>query len=357
MSMPHVVVSSLPQGTSFSRVILALAQCRGDVMAARAYTERWTSTPQVHATFETWLEKSAVPAGSTTDATWCGPLAPFSISAEAILILRGMSILGALEPKMTKVPIHASIPHETPSAASGAWLAQGQPTPFTKANFESRIQEYYKFGAGSVLTRELIDAAGLATYPLPDAEATVRRVVLGKLAVALDQAFLLPTVAPSSAGPGAITNGATQITSTGSTAAAIATDLGSMVAAMGTPGPFVWIMQPKTMSKIALTVNGPVTADLPRTLAAIPVIASATSPQQITLVDPAAIWLSDAGQFTVEYSDQAVIQQDDAPDNPALATTVMNSLWAENKFGIKALRWLNYQRVEANSVCWMTVAY
>ena len=65
----------------------------------------------------------------------------------------------------------------------------------------------------------------------PDAEATVRRTVLGGLAKSLDNQFLLPTVAAvANVNPASITNGATEITSTGSTAAQIAADLALMLA-------------------------------------------------------------------------------------------------------------------------------
>src|SRR6187549_3734662 len=98
MSVPNVVVSSLPTGTAVSRYIIAKALGRGDLYAERMIAERWTDTPQVAATLNVPLGvKAAVAAGSTTDATWAGPLAPHGIAAEALTIMRGMSILGALE--------------------------------------------------------------------------------------------------------------------------------------------------------------------------------------------------------------------------------------------------------------------
>ena len=78
----------------------------------------------------------------------------------------------------------------------------------------------FKYGVIVPLSEELV---ALST---PDAEATVRRTVLGGLAAALDNQFLLPTVAVSAGvNPGSVTNGSTEITTTGTTAAQIAADL------------------------------------------------------------------------------------------------------------------------------------
>ena len=55
-------------------------------------------------------------------------------------------------------------------------------------------------------------------------------------------------------------------------------------------------MKPKTMYRIAL-VLGSQAAGLPATLFGIPVIASNSSPAQITLLDPSAILYSDSGRL------------------------------------------------------------
>jgi hypothetical protein len=62
--------------------------------------------------------------------------------------------------------------------------------------------------------------------------------------------------------PASLLNGSTEVTTTGTTAAQIAADLAGLLAAVTTPGPLVWIMQPKTMYRIAL-VLGSQAAGLP----------------------------------------------------------------------------------------------
>jgi hypothetical protein len=74
-------------------------------------------------------------------------------------------------------------------------------------------------------------------------------------------------------------------------------------------------------------------------------------------VDPSAILYSDSGQFDLDTSDEALLQEDTAPDNPTLASSVMTSLWTSNEFVIKASRWLAWLRAVSGSVAYMTVTY
>jgi HK97 family phage major capsid protein len=351
MSVLTRPVSILPAGTAVSRYISALAIGRGDRYRELTVADQWLDTPQVKATLE-WRMKAAVPAGSTTDAAWASPLSPYGIMAEAITILRGMSILGALEPQMQTVPLHVRLARETGAGVTGGWVGPGQAVPFQKTDFATIIEEHFKYGVLVALSEELVRLSN------PSAEATVRRTVLGGLAKAIDNQLLLPTVAVSAGiNPASVTNGSTERVTTGSTAAAIAADLASMLGSVTTPGPLVWIMKPKTMSYLALTL-GSQAAGLPATLFGIRVIASINSPAQIALLDPSAIIYSDSGQFDVDVSRQATPQIDSAPTEPTGASDVMQSFFQRNLVGIKALRWLAWLNPSpTTSASFMTVAY
>jgi HK97 family phage major capsid protein len=351
MSLPNVVVSARPAGTATSRFISALALGGGDRYRELQIADQWLDTPQVKATLEL-RTKAAVASGSTTDATWAGPLAPYGIAAEAITIMRGMSILGALESKMQNVPLHTWIATETGAGITGGWVAAGAAIPVQKTAFATIVEEHFKYGVIVPLSEELVR---LST---PSAEATVRRTVLGGLAAAIDNQFLLPTVAVSAGvNPASVTNGSTEVTTTGTTAAQMSADLAALIAAVTTPGPLVWVMKPKTMYRIALTL-GSQAAGLPATLFGIPVIASINSPAQIALLDPSAMLYSDTGQFDIDVSEQALLQLDDAPANPTVAGTVMASLYQRNLVAIRALRWLAWLNpTPTTSAAFMTVAY
>jgi HK97 family phage major capsid protein len=253
---------------------------------------------------------------------------------------------------MQRVPLHTRISTETGAGFTGAWVAAGGAIPVQLTAFATLIQEHYKFGAITVLSRELVE------HSSPDAEATIRRAVLGGLTAALDNQLLLPSVAVSAGvNPASLTNGATEITTTGTTAAQIAADLAGLLAAVTSPGPLTWVMRPKTMYRIAL-VLGHQAAGLPNTLFGIPVIASTTSPAQVALIDPHAMLFSDSGQFDVDVSTQAAFQLDSAPAEPTASSTVFSSLFQRNLLAIRAMRWLAWLNPSpTTTAAFMTVAY
>lgn len=345
-------VSLLPTGTAFSRYCMALGLGGGYLPDAVEISRQWRDTPHVTAALEGLHTKAAVGAGTTTDVAWAGSLAGYGIASEALTLLRGASIVGALEPKMRRVPFRVKVPRETGTGTGGAWIGQGLSTPVAKTAFDNVQQEVYKCGVITVLSKELLVASD------PDAERTIRETVVNGLAAFVDQQFLLPTVAlAADLRPAAITNGATEVTSTGTSAAQINADLGALLAAVTTPGLRTWIMRPGTAYRIAATIGGTAAIDVPRTLFGIPLILSANSPAQITLVDPAQILYSDNGEIELSPSAYAALQMDSAPVDPPVAATVVTSLWPMNLWGLKALRWIAYLRAQAGSVAFMTVAY
>jgi HK97 family phage major capsid protein len=332
---------------------MCLGAGNGDMYTELMLAEKFKDSPQVHATLEL-RTKSAVAAGTTTDATWAGPLAQYGIAGEALALLRGASIIGALEGRMRRVPARTKVPRETGSGTSGAWIGQGLNTPIAAAAYDTLTQEAYKAGKIVVLSKELLKMGD------PDAERTVRETVIAGVAAYLDSQFLTNTVTLSAdLRPASITNGATAVTQSGVTAAAVVLDLGSLIAAITTSGGgLVWIMRPLTAYNIAAKLAGVgMTTDIPRTLLGIPLVLSANSPQQITLVDAANILYSDAGGFDVSISENALLELDSAPSEPTAAATVMTSLYARNLWAVKVIRWLAYLRAQTGAVSYMVTTY
>jgi hypothetical protein len=170
MSVLTRPVSILPTGTAVSRYIIAKALGRGDRYRELQTAERWLDTPHVKATLELY-EKSAVASGSTTDSTWAASLSAYGIAAEALTIMRGLSILGALESKMQSVPLHTRLARETGAGFSGGWVAAGGAIPVQLTAFATIVEEHFKYGVITVLSEELL------TLATPAAEATIRRSV------------------------------------------------------------------------------------------------------------------------------------------------------------------------------------
>ena len=87
------VKANLAPGTGFIRYVQALAVSRGVPMAALEYAKRWKdSTPEVEL-----ILKAAVAAGTTTDATWAGPLVQLqNLTAEFLELLRPATVFGKI---------------------------------------------------------------------------------------------------------------------------------------------------------------------------------------------------------------------------------------------------------------------
>jgi hypothetical protein len=213
MPEPYRVVSALPAGTSLARYIQALALGCDDMYTAVQKAETWTDTPHIAKALELRM-KAAVSPMSTSDATAAGPLALYGVASEAITLLRGMMIFGALEPRMQRVPLHVKIPIERGTGFTGGWVAEGAPIPVQKTAFATSIEEFYKFGVITPLAEELVTTSDPAATP------TINRFVLGGLGRGVDTQFLTPTIALSAGvNPASILNGATEITTTGTTSA------------------------------------------------------------------------------------------------------------------------------------------
>ena len=234
---------------------------------------------------------------------------------------------------------------------SGAWIGEGLSTPVAASAYSAVQQEDYKAGKIVVLSAELLKFGNRS------AERTIRESMAAGVGKFLDGQLLDPTVTLSAGvRPAAITNGATAVMSTGTTAAQINADLAALLAAITTDGAgLVWVMRPQTAAKIAATIGGTAAVNVPLSLFGIPLVLSANSPQQVTLIDTPHILFSDDGGIDIDTSDDATVQLNDAPTDPAVAATVFQSLWNNNLFGIRVTRWVAWLRAQSGAVSYMTV--
>ena len=355
-------IAPLPAGTALARFLHVLTESRSDLLWGQQIVEQrsvprpgmdasalWSTTPQVGKALELCI-KAAIAPGTVTDATWASPLVQSRLAEDALTAMRGVSIIDALAPRCRKVPFGVKIPRSLSTSPVGAWLPESQPIPFTSLTYDSVALASTKLGTAVGMTYELLTAGTPASYQI------VTRDLLTGLALAIDRLLLDPTVVAAPGKPASITNGATAITSTGSTAAAIAADLASLEAAITTGATgATWIMRPMTMAKVAAALGA--ASDLPRNLHAFPVIVSSNSPAQITLVDAAAILLADDGGFDVGVTKEATPQMDSAPMSPPDATVVNRPLWQQNEVAVKAIRWINWLRAATGAVSYMAVSY
>ena len=343
---------NLPKGTAFTRYAMALACSKGNPMAAAEVAkQRWSgSTPEVES-----ILRAAVAAGTTTDTVWAKPLVPYQdMQGELIELLRPLTILGRMS-GFRNIPFNVRMPRQTSGATVG-WVGEGLAKPVTKLGFDTVTVPHAKIAAIIAITEEL------ARMSTPSAEATVRQDLLETISQFMDVQFIDQTVAAvGDVSPGAITNGIAGVDSTGATVALVTADLNAALTTMSVANiamrsPY-WIMHTRTFNYLRTLRT---TQDIfafrdelnANRLMGYPVIVSNNVPLRdqnagggtegyITLVDASEIFMADDGETMLDVSREASLQMDSAPSAGAQALV---SLWQNNLVGIRAERYVYWQR-------------
>jgi HK97 family phage major capsid protein len=351
------VKANVPPATAFTRMVQAYAACKGDSGAAAQYATRWKdSTPEV----ELFI-KAAVAAGTTTDAAWAGPLAPYKpMQDEFLEFLRPATIVGKI-PNLRQVPFLTSVPSQTGGAAA-QWVGEGAPKPVGALQFGTVTLGLTKCAIIVVITDEL------AKNSTPSAEAVIRQDLVNAIAYLVDTEFTLPARAPvANVAPGSITNGVTPITSAGTTPANGRTDIAAMMSALVAAGlsaaQSVLLMSESNAAALSNALNPlgqPLFPGLNITGGTglgIPVITSQAVASNVILLHPPSILFADEGGVAIDVSREASLQMDSAPMNPPDATVIMTSLWQSNRVGIRAERAINWKKARAGCVQYTVQTY
>ena len=204
-------------------------------------------------------------------------LAVAGVASEVAEIIRDTSIAGALLTRGRRAPLNVTVPRET-TAPVADWLQEGKPTPMRAGAYAGVSLPAYKGVTLSIITSELTTHGGR------DAEGLVTKTMTGSLGGFLDRQLLDNTVsALAGVRPASLTFGGTKVSQTGTTSAAITTDLAAIMAGITTSqSSLLWIGPPLTFARIALALPG--TLESGRLLG-IPYLANGNSPRQLTLID------------------------------------------------------------------------
>ena len=350
------VKSNLPKGTAFTRMCMALACSKGDSYQALEHSKKWKdSTPEVEL-----MVKAAVAAGTTTDATWAGPLAVTQPLVDEFLeLLRPRTLIGRI-PGMKRVPFNVSISSQTTGGTYG-WVGQNKPKPVTKADYATVSLAFAKAAGIIVLTEELVK---LST---PSAEGLVREEMIAGMGQFLDVQFQDPAVAAvAGVNPASITNGASTAAASGVTGAAAKADLAARVATFTAAGiPLegsVWLMSDSNAFGLGLAMNAlgqplfPGVGINGGTIFGIPIVVSNALGTRVVLMHAPSILYADDGGVSIDVSREASVQMDSAPTDVVDATTVYISLWQRNLVGLKAERFITWVRARAAAVTYITAA-
>jgi HK97 family phage major capsid protein len=310
-------------------------------------------------------QRAAVGGATTAQSGWASELSPSpGIFRDVFTAVQGRSLALRVLANAPQTEFNLPTPKETGSAATVNWRGESLAAVTLKSTTGLFTLKYREIGGFLVLTIEMDRMSS------PTGQAQLSRLAPEAIVGFLDQQFFDPTITATSSRPASITNGAQPVTSTGSTASAIAADLSSMIELMqilSNGDGWMFCMRPTTYFSIAAkfaAVGLPIT---PGFLVGIPVLLGSKSPKQITLVDTSNIaWATD-GQVVLDLSSEASAEMVDSPTQSGVAGTGASlvSFWQSGLVGIRAALGINWQTIRyatgsptVSAACtFMSVAY
>jgi HK97 family phage major capsid protein len=348
-------------GIGMARVAMALLRNAGN--RAEAVEDIRRTWPDQADELELQL-RAPVAAGTTTHATWAGPLVqPTTLANEFLEFLRPRTLLGRI-PGLRQVDFNSRVLSQT-GAGTYNWVGEGKPKPLTALALGAVQLAFNKIAGIIVLTEETIK------YSTPSAERIVRDDMVAGIAGFMDNQFLDPTItAIAGVRPASITEGVAGTAASGATEAAARADIRALLGGfignnIGLDG-VVLLANPSVAFNLGTMVNAlgqPAFPGITKdggNLLGIPVITSNATAlaSQIVAVHAPSILIADDGSVTIDMSREASLEMESTPADPVLATTVLISLYQQNLVGLRAERSVTWLRARAGSVRRITgVAY
>lgn len=348
--------ANLPKGLGLARYVKAIAQSKGNYDQAIRYAAQWdNSTPEV-----TEALKSAIAAGTTTDAAWAGPLVySENLTSEFVEYLRPQTIIGKMA-GLRRVPFNVRYPTQSAGSSVG-WVGQGAAKKVGKLTLSYGTLGFAKAAGIVVITQEL------ARFSSPSAELMVRDDLAAEMIYFLDAQFIDPGVAAvSNVSPASVLNGASNIRQAAAiwnTAANVETDVKAFLSTFAaneiTLGGAYWVMTPDAALALSMirTTGGEnfaypdITVD-GGTWFGLPVITSNSVPHSVSagsivaLVKPSEVFYADDGAIAVDVSTEASLEMDSAPSGTSATPTAAQlvSMFQTNSMAIRVERVVNWAR-------------
>lgn len=348
---------------AFAMWAAALVQARREKRpVAEVFAQKYPRS--IHVPSVQAHQKAVVSVGTTLNDSAALAL-PNGFGAGFVEYLRGLSVFELLAPRFRAAPLNVQIPRQT-SGSSVSWTGQGAPVQANPLSFDLISLPVTKVSGIIGLSNELVRLSD------PSATVLIRNELGSAVSEFLDDAFLNPEYAAvTDVSPASITNAAgTQVASTGTTATQIETDVGNLFDAIQTNRTGLVLIISRTaaltLCKLRTTNGARVFPDLTLnggTVLGVETIVTANAPEQeaspqqhyVVALDTDEILLGDLG-VEVDSSENAIVQFDSAPDDPADANTVMTSLWQHNLVGVKINRLVNWQPRRARVAAYISDA-
>lgn len=354
-------------GIGFAQVAMCIAASKGIGGEAIRIAERHYQ----HDTVIIEAVKTAVGAATTSNNQ--APAVQYAdLTSEFLSYLRAKTILDKFGtdgiPALRRVPFNTRVSTQTAGATAG-WVGEGKPKPLSKGTFGTLTVDFSKIAVICALTKEEV------RFGVSGAEAKVRDDMRNAIAAGIDLAFIDPTNAGSAnVKPAAITFGVAASTVSGTTPASAMADIAGMISTMLAAGiqanSLVLIMTQTIALKLSLARNSlgnRINPDLTLRggfFEGIPVIVSeavsslgSPTANMIVAVNAEDVYLADDGNVSIDASEQASLQMDDAPatqDGTTGTGTSLVSLWQTNMLGLRAEREIAWKVTRAASVQYLS---
>lgn len=371
-------VEKLEPGIAFARYAMCLTKAKGNhEMAFRLAEKHFPKTESIVRTLKAQAEganlqelmqlKATVAAGTTTESTWAAPLVyAQNFMGDFISYLRPRTLIG--QAAFRPIPFNVRIGGQT-SGGTAQWVGQGKAKPVTKFDFNATTVPFTKIAAIAVITQEL------ARFSDPSAEALVRDSLADCVIARADTDLFDPDLAAvANVAPAGLLNGVAPI-------AVSAVDYGdpdtvrAAIAALWAPWDSTYIgmrpayyTTPAVARQLSLSREALGTPAFPNmtmtggNIGGVPVRVSqylanngGSGGAPFILVDEAEIYLADDGSVTLDASDVASIQMDDAPGHDSSTPTAASlvSMWQTNSIAFRAERFIWWGPRRSGAVQWI----
>lgn len=353
------------KGQSYTRLLVAkalsyMAMKEGNIVSpVDIARHRWgKSHPKLVDVIRT-----AVAGGGTGSGEWGAELVESMtrFNGDFVDYLYSMTVFDRLPLRAMPARVHIK---GQDGAATGYWVGESKAIPVSKADFSDVELTPLKVAAMAVCSKELI------TDSSPSAEMWIRDSIAQASAQRVDTTFLSTTAASNGVSPAGILNGLSAASPSGTDAAAVRADLMTLytgfLTAKNASG-LVQVMTPSMAKALSLLVNSLGQTEFPNLNSTGGTLLGDTvytgdnvTPGDWILLKPSDIWkIGDTG-LEVSMSDQATIEQNDAPagagDTPTAASATLMSLWQTEQVGFKVVRRINYKLRRSGSVAYLANA-
>ncbi len=371
-------VETLEPGIAMARYAMCLMASNGKHDVAFRLAERhFPQTEAVVKTLKAQSEganigdmmklKTAIPAGTTTDATWAAPLVyANNFAGDFIKFLRPKTLIG--QAQFRPIPFNVRINGQT-SGGSANWVGQGKAKPVTKFDFNAITTPFTKISSICVLTQEL------ARFSDPSAEMLVRDSLADTVIAKVDSDLFDPDVAAvANVNPAGLLNGVNPVAPLKSVdpddircallllwAPWDTTNLGLRPAYYTTPA------VARLLAFLRNALGNPVfpgVTPFGGALDGIPLRVSnylanngGSGGAPFILVDEAEVYLADDGGVTLDASEQASIEMSDAPAGaagvPTASSVSVVNMWQTNSIALRAERFIWWGLRRTGAIQWI----